>query len=150
MEADEPRPVAIPPQSGRVIELLGVKHKLTDRQTAGAIYLFESEFGPGEGNNLHVHRYEDEVGYVLAGALAIRLHDQILEVGTGGVAYLPKNIPHAIRNPLATPSRYLFAAIPGGYLEHWFEALDTATRAGGLDDSAYRELSLKYGIEWLE
>ena len=150
MESDYPQPIAVPPQAGKVLDFLGVRHKLTGLQTGGAYYLFESEFGPGDGNRLHVHRYEDEVGYVLEGSLAIRLRDQGLELGAGGIAYLPKNIPHAIRNPLTRPSRYLFAAIPGGFLEHWFEAVEAAAKVGGLDDAAYRELSLKYGIEWLE
>ncbi len=150
MKVENLQPIAVPPEAGRVLQALGVRHKLTERQTGGAIYLFNSEFGPGDGNRLHVHRYEDELGYVLEGALAVRLGDQQLEVGTGGIAYLPKNIPHALRNPLTTPSRYLFAAIPGGYIEHWFEAVEAATAGGGLDDGAYRELSLKYGIEWLE
>jgi len=150
MSADSPQPIAVPPHSGKVLDILGVRHRLTSQQTGGAYYLFESEFGPGDGNRLHVHRYEDEVGYVVEGALAVRLRDQSLEVGAGGVAYLPKGIPHAIQNPLTTPSKYLFAAIPGGFLEHWFEAVEVATKAGGLDDAAYRDLSLKYGIEWLE
>jgi quercetin dioxygenase-like cupin family protein len=78
---------------------VGVQHKLTEQQTGGAIYLFESTFAPGDGNRFHVHRYEDELGFVLEGALEIRLGDQNLEVAAGGVAYLPKNIPHALRNP---------------------------------------------------
>jgi hypothetical protein len=57
-------------------------------------------------------------------------------VEAGSVAHLPMNIPHAIRNPLKTPSRYLFMTIPAG-LDGWF-------------DAQYRKLSLDYGIEWLE
>lgn len=150
VKTEDLQPVAIPPQAGRVLHVLGVRHKLTERHTGGAIYLFDSEFGPGAGNRLHVHRYEDEFGYVLEGALAVRLGDQELELTAGGIAYLPKNIPHALRNPLSTPSRYLFAAIPGGYIEHWFEAVEAAAESGGLDDAAYRALALRYGIEWLE
>jgi quercetin dioxygenase-like cupin family protein len=150
MRFDSLRPIAVPPAAGRVLNSVGVQDKLIEEQTGGAIYLFESKFGPGDDNRLHVHRYEDELAYVLEGAITIRLGDQNLEVGAGGVAYLPKNIPHALRNPLATASRYLFAAIPGGYIEHWFEATEAAEESGGLDDTAYRELSLRYGIEWLE
>ena len=54
-----------------------------------------------------------------------------------------------IRNPLKTSSRYLFMAIPAG-LDHWFDALAAARQAGTLDDALYRQLSLDYGIEWLE
>ncbi len=143
-------PVAVPPRAGRVLELLGVRHRLTEEQTGGACYFFESEFDPGQGNRLHVHRYDDEIGYVIEGALAVRVPDEELEVAQGGIAFLPKNIPHAIRNPLATRSKYLFAAIPGVALEHWFEAVQAAATNGAVDDEVYRQLALEHGIEWLE
>ena len=149
MKSGNPQPIFVPPHSGRVLEFRGVTHKLTSDQTGGAYYLFETVFGPGDGNRLHIHRREDEVGYVLAGALEIRLADQTVVVEAGSVAHLPKNVPHAIRNPLKTPSRYLFMTIPAG-LDGWFDALETAQRDGTLDDALYRNLSLEYGIEWLE
>jgi mannose-6-phosphate isomerase-like protein (cupin superfamily) len=149
MKLDNPQPIFVPPHSGKKLEFLAVTHKLTSDQTGGAYYLFESVFEPETGNRLHVHRREDEVGYVLEGALEIRLADQTVVVEAGSIAHLPKNIPHAIRNPLKTPSRYLFMTIPAG-LDQWFDALDAARNDGTLDDAMYRKLSLKYGIEWLE
>ncbi len=149
MKSDDPKPIFVPPHSGKVPEFLGVTHKLTGHQTGGAYYLFESIFEPETGNRLHVHRREDEVGYVLEGALEIRIADQTVVLEAGGVAHLPRNIPHAIRNPLKTISRYLFMAIPAG-LDEWFDALDAARQSGMLDDALYRKLSMDYGIEWLE
>ena len=149
MKSDHPQPIFVPPGAGRALEFNGVTHKLTSEQTGGALYLFETVFGPGDRNRLHVHRHEDEVGYVLEGALEIRLADRTVVAEAGSVAHLPKNIPHAIRNPLKTPSRYLFMTIPAG-LDQWFDALDAARQAGTLDDALYRQLSLDYGIEWLE
>jgi mannose-6-phosphate isomerase-like protein (cupin superfamily) len=149
VKSDDLQPIFVSPHSGKSLEFLSVTHKLTSQQTGGAYYLFESVFGPGNGNRLHVHRREDEVGYVLEGALEIRLADQTVVVGAGSIAHLPKNIPHAIRNPLKTPSRYLFMTIPAG-LDQWFDALDAARNNGALDDVMFRMLSLDYGIEWLE
>jgi quercetin dioxygenase-like cupin family protein len=149
MKLDNPQPIFVPPHSGKKLEFLAVTHKLTSDQTGGAYYLFESVFEPETRNRLHVHRREDEVGYVLEGALEIRLADQTVVVEAGSFAHLPKNIPHAIRNPLQTPSRYLFMTIPAG-LDQWFDALDGARNDGTLDDARYRKLSLEYGIEWLE
>ena len=149
MKSDDQQPIFVPPNSGKKLDFPAVTHKLTGQQTGGAYYLFESVVGPGSGNRLHVHRREDEVAYVLDGALEIRLADQTVVVEAGGVAHLPKNIPHAIRNPLKTPSRNLFIAIPAG-LDRWFDALEAARREGTLDDALYRKLSLDYGIEWLE
>jgi quercetin dioxygenase-like cupin family protein len=149
MKSNDPQPIVVPPDSGKVSKFLEVTHKLTHQQTSGAYYLFEFEFDPESGNRLHVHSYEDEVVYVLEGAIGIRINDQKLQAVTGGVAHLPKHIPHALYNPLKTPSRYLGVAIPGG-MENFFDELVTAQEAGVLDEATHRKISLKYGIEWLE
>ena len=149
MKPDHPQPVVIPPDEGKVLEFIGIKHKLTHQHTGGAYYLFEFEFDPKSGNRLHVHQYEDEVVHVLEGAIEIRVGDQKLQAVAGGVAHLPKQIPHALYNPLKTKSRYLAIAVPGG-MENFFDELSAAQEAGILDDATHRKISLKYGIEWLE
>ena len=149
MKPDQPQPIVVPPDSGKVLKFLGITHKLTGQQTGGAYYLFEFEFDSESGNSLHAHRYEDEVVHVLEGAIEIRLDNQKLQAITGGVAHLPKHIPHALHNPLKTPSRYLGMAIPGG-MENFFDELAEAQEAGALDDATHRKISQKYGIEWLE
>ncbi|HLO28447.1 MAG TPA: cupin domain-containing protein [Anaerolineales bacterium] len=149
MSIIHPLPISVAPGSGKVLKLVGITHKLTRAQTGGSYYLFEFEFGPGGGNNLHVHRHEDEVVYVLKGDIEIRLASQRLHVEKGGVAYLPKNIPHALYNPAKIPLKVLAAAIPGG-MEEYFDELEAALAIGPLDDEMHNNISLKYGIEWLE
>ena len=144
-----PQPIVIPPGSGKQFKFMGVTHKLTQPQTGGAFYLFESEFEPETGNSLHVHRYEDEVVYVIQGGIEIRLDNGKLQVGAGGVAHLPKNIPHALYNPLKTSLRFLTLTVPGG-MENFFDELGTAKENGTLDDALHKKISRKYGIEWLE
>jgi mannose-6-phosphate isomerase-like protein (cupin superfamily) len=149
MKPYEPQPIAVPAHSGMVLESLGVTHKLTRNQTGGGYYLFESTFDPESGNRLHVHSREDEVVYVLEGAIEIRLGNGKLQAGAGGVAHLPKKIPHALYNPLKTPLRILAMAVPGG-MEDFFNELTAAMKDGAIDDALHREISLKHGIEWLE
>ena len=149
MQPGSSQPFAIPPGSGKVLKLIGVTHKLISQQTGGGYYLFESEFDPESGNKLHVHTYEDEVVYVLQGAIQIRLGDGRLEASEGGVAHLPKGIPHALYNPLKTPLRILALAIPGG-MEQFFDELESGMQDGSMDDAKHKEISRKYGIEWLE
>ena len=144
-----PKPITIAPGSGKVLKSVGVTNKLTSAQTGGAYSLFEVEFEPESGTLLHVHRYEDEIVYVLRGEIEIRLATQRLNAVKGGVAYLPKNIPHAFYNPLKTPLKVLVTAIPGG-LEDYFDELEAALANGPVDDEAHNKISLKYGIEWLE
>lgn len=149
MKADDPQPIVVPSGSGSILRELGVTHRLTRNQTGGAYYLFESEFDPESGNRLHVHRYEDEVVHVLEGAIEIRLDQRKLQAGSGDVAHLPKNIPHALYNPLKTPSRILAMAIPGG-MEDFFDELSLAMEDPDLDDTTRNKISQKYGITWLE
>ncbi len=149
MKADDALPIFVPAQSGKVLDFLGVTHMLTSQQTRGACYLFESTFDPEAGNRLHVHGREDEIAYVLEGALEVRLTAETRSLEAGDVARLPKGLPHALRNPLNTPSRYLFIAVPGG-LDLWFDAVADAERDGLLDDATFRELSEDFDIEWLE
>jgi len=147
--AGDTQPTFLPPRSGRVLDFLGVTHRLTSEQSGGSIYMFESTFEPGTGNRLHVHSREDEIGYVLEGALEVRLRDRTAVLEAGGVSRLPKTVPHALRNPLETPSRYLFLAVPGG-LDRWFDALADAKDDGSLDEALFRTLSEEFGIGWLE
>ena len=149
MESDFPQPIIVPPGSGELLEFMGVTHKLTQPQTGGVFYLFEVEFEPETGNSLHVHRYEDEVVYVLEGTIQIRLDNKRLQADAGGVAHLPKNIPHALYNPMKTPLKFMAMTIPGG-MEDFFDELSAAKDADTLNDVTHKEISRKYGIEWLE
>jgi quercetin dioxygenase-like cupin family protein len=149
MSIDLLRPVAIPPGSGRVLEFLGVTHKLTGIQTGGAFYVCEAVFEPESGSRLHVHHYEDEVIHVLDGEIEIRLDQDTLRASVGGIIHLPKHIPHALQNPLKTPLRIMVHAIPGG-LENYFTEVDDALQNGTFNDELHTQISKKYGLEWLE
>lgn len=142
-------PIFLPAGSGRTIQFMAVTHRLTSEQAGGSICIFESTFEPGTGNNLHAHEREDEIAYVLEGSLEVRLPDRTASLVAGGVARLPRRLPHAIRNPLDTPSRYLFLAVPGG-LDRWFDAVAAAHDDGSLDDALFRRLSEDAGLSWLE
>ena len=86
---------------------------------------------------------------MLEGALEVRLQDRTAVLEAGGVSRLPKTVPHALRNPLETPSRYLFLAVPGG-LDRWFDALADAKEEGSLSEALFRTLAEEFGIGWLE
>lgn len=144
------QPVVVRPDEGDMLDAISVRHRLTGRQTSNACYLLEAEFEPGAGNRLHVHHREDEIAYVLEGALAIRTQGGTVEIGPGGVGYLPKGVPHAISNPPATTSCYIFMAVPGGNLEFFFDELQAAAKSGALNADAFNEISNRYGIDWLE
>ena len=133
MGSGDTEPTFVPPHAGKVLDFLAVTLKLTSQQTGGAYCVFETMFDPVTGNRLHVHRPEEEIGFVVEGALEVRLDDPPVVLEAGGIARLPKGIAHAIRNPLETPSRYLFLVVPGGF-DRWFDAVAHAKDMGALDD----------------
>lgn len=143
------RPVAVPPGVGTKLKFLGVTHKLTSAQTGGAYYLCEAVFGPESGSPLHIHHYENEVITVLDGALDVRLDQENLQITVGGTVHLPKNIPHALQNPLKTDLKIMVYAIPGG-LENYFNEVDAAIENGSFNQEIHTKISEKYGLEWLE
>jgi quercetin dioxygenase-like cupin family protein len=147
--ARDPAPLFLPAGAGRTLDFLSVTHRLTSEQSGGSIYIFESTFQAGDGNRLHVHSREDEIAYVLEGALEVRLSDRTATLEAGGVGRLPKGLPHALRNPLEIASRYLFLAVPGG-LDRWFDAIAAAHADGTLDAAAFSRLSEEHGLDWLE
>ena len=149
MKPKHPQPILVPPDSGKEIKFIGITHKLTPGQTNSGYYLFAFEFEPESGNDLHIHSNEDEVVYVIEGEIEIRLGYQTLRAEKGGIAHLPKGIPHGLYNPLKTISKYLAMAIPGG-MEKFFDELAEAREMGQLDDTTHKKISQKYGIEWLE
>lgn len=140
---------AVQPGSGTTLKNLGVTHKLTSSQTGGAFYLCEAVFGAESGSPLHIHHNEDEVIYVLDGAIEIRLDQTSLRVPAGGTVHLPKKVPHALYNPLKTPLKIMVHAIPGG-LEGYFNEVDAALEDGSLDAETHTRISARYGLEWLE
>jgi mannose-6-phosphate isomerase-like protein (cupin superfamily) len=143
------QPVAVPSGSGHTLPNLGVTHLLTSAQTGGAYYLCEAIFGAERGSPLHIHHHEDEVIYVLEGALDVRLDKETLHIPAGGVVHLPKEFPHALYNPLQTPLKIMVHAIPGG-LEGYFDEVEAALQNGSLDEELHTTISAKYGLEWLE
>jgi hypothetical protein len=62
---------------------------------------------------------------------------------------LPREIPHALYNPLKKNLRIMVHAIPGG-LEGYFDEMENALQGGPLDRETLLDISGKYGLEWLE
>lgn len=73
----------------------------------------------GDGNDpplyiapLHIHYSDDEVWYVLEGALRFRLDDDEVEVPAGGAVMAPRGTVHTYWNPRPEPARYLLVMTP--------------------------------------
>jgi mannose-6-phosphate isomerase-like protein (cupin superfamily) len=116
--------------------------------TGGAFTLFE-EVPPLLDTPLHVHANEDEVFYILEGEHIVRCGDEELHLGPGGVAFLPRGVPHSQRRVVPRSGRLLVMTSPAGF-EGFFRELAAAEAAGTLGPDAYAQASERYGITWLD
>ena len=80
--------------------------------TGGQLSVIEESFGAGDTSPMHVHYHEDEMFWLLEGSMLAWVGDQRLEVPPGGIALLPRGLPHAYR--FTAPSRTLLLATPAG------------------------------------
>jgi quercetin dioxygenase-like cupin family protein len=68
--------------------------KVMADESGGRMTALETVVAAGQGPPLHVHRDEDEVIYVLEGALRIKLGDELIEAAPGAFAFIPRGVPH--------------------------------------------------------
>lgn len=68
--------------------------KVTGEQTQGAFTFLDWRAPVGFGPPRHVHDREDEVFYVLDGAMRVACEDRTWEVGPGGFVFLPRGVAH--------------------------------------------------------
>lgn len=104
--------------AGRRLEIRG--GAVTIRAATPALTLTDHELPAGFGGPpLHVHAF-DEVFFVLAGRLKMRLGDEVIELDQGSSVVVPGDVPHTFAAEEAV--RFLCAMTPGGF-ERYFEAL---------------------------
>lgn len=83
-------------------ELVGAEHLLLVRAT----------FLPGQAHKFHIHPGREEIIYVLEGTAEQWVGREKRTVKAGEMAHIPKNTPHATRNPGTIPLLFLAILSP--------------------------------------
>ncbi len=124
------KPVIQPAGEGDVIasgESFQVRLKLAREE----IVMTDQHLEPGaEGPPLHLHRRHSDSFYVLSGRLTVRLDDEAVTVGPGGMAMVPPGIAHTFFNPDQTPTRFLNIHTPGVGFDRYLLEISAALVAG--------------------
>ena len=100
----------------------------TSAETGGAFLLFDDVMTRGKTTPLHSHPEVDETLYVLDGEILVHIDGRELTLGSGGVAMVPRGVPHAF---LITSerARILFLETPGSSEAFYRGASETLTPA---------------------
>jgi quercetin dioxygenase-like cupin family protein len=88
--------------------------------TGGQLTVIETHARSGDASPVHVHSRDDEAFLLLDGAMTVWAGDQRHQLQPGGIAFLPRRLPHAVRYD--TASRALILSTPAGSQERVFRA----------------------------
>jgi quercetin dioxygenase-like cupin family protein len=86
--------------------------------TGGQLSVFDTHSRRGDASPVHVHSRDDEAFLVLDGQMTVWVGQERHILSAGGIAFLPRNIPHAVRCDIAT--RALVLSAPAGSQETVF------------------------------
>jgi mannose-6-phosphate isomerase-like protein (cupin superfamily) len=116
------RPLIVPPGAGKrfPIAMGPVTVKVAGEDSHGAVGIMELEVPPGLGPAGHRHRGCDETFYVVAGQFRFVVGDQTATVGPGALVFVPRGMPHTLRNVGPDDGKLLTIVNPAG-LEKFFE-----------------------------
>jgi MFS family permease len=88
--------------------------------TGGQLTVIESHSRRGDASPVHVHSRDDEAFLLLDGEMTIWVGQERHLLRPGGIAFLPRNIPHAVR--CDTAARALVLSTPAGFQEAVFRS----------------------------
>jgi quercetin dioxygenase-like cupin family protein len=91
---------------------------LHGEQTGGRLSVTELVVPPGAGPPLHTHDF-DETFYLLEGELTFQIEEALVTKGAGELAFVARNVPHALANHGDAPARYVLVCTPPGLERHW-------------------------------
>lgn len=89
---------------------------------AGNFVVGHSTQFPGGGIPRHAHLNE-EVYICLSGRVEMTVGEETRTMEPVSAAYIPSNVPHALRNIADGESVILFIYSPAGIVDHWQEEL---------------------------
>lgn len=131
MSASETQTVVAPEQGQRVqFGEIPMDYKVRFDRTSSEIAVHEWEIGPRRlGAPPHRHEYEDEIFYVLEGAVSVMQDDHVSTASAGTCVVLPRGHFHTFWNERETPARLLVILAPGR-IEGYFERAGELLRPG--------------------
>ena len=113
----------------------------------GGISLCTEDMSPGRKMRVHKHLNNDELIFIHKGEGTLTLDEQLVEVKTGDVVFVPKDTWHGLDNTGNENLLMVFQYSPAGFEEYFIE---NGTPAGMPDkvrtEEEYAATEKKYGM----
>lgn len=132
-------------EEGDLGDGIGVQFKVDGADTGGLVSIVEHPFAVGAVVPPHVHNLEDEISYVIEGAIGYRSEDDEVVLEAGGYIVKPRGQVHAMWNAGTRPARMIEVITTAGF-ENFFRELSALTAAGPPAMEHIIELSGRYQL----
>ena len=98
-------------------DFVGVRMKvlISGNQTNNQFSLFENTSAGVSQTPVHIHADDDETLYMLEGEMEAIIAGQGNFVQARKTVFLPRGVPHQLRNSSDRPTRYLLLCTPAGF-----------------------------------
>jgi len=107
------RPYALRAGEGWIYRLgIDFAVKASEIQASSGAAVMEYETKKGEEPDPHTHPTEDEMFYVLEGAITFRCGDETFDLEKGGFVFLPRGVQHGYTIRSEAPVRLLIVTAP--------------------------------------
>lgn len=102
--------------------------KVSQKDTTGALTIFEYTGTEQGGPPLHMHKYQDEIFFIVQGAYLFQVGEDRHHLKTGDTIFLPRNVPHTFAQ-LSEKGTMFFLFQPSGQMEDFFRVMGSLTSA---------------------
>lgn len=123
--------------------------RLAAERSGGSMGVVEQEIVAGFASPYHVHHREDELWYVLGGEVRFVSGATSIVVPAGGIAFLPRDIPHGFQVMGERAARMLCVTTPAGFERFIAENSDPLPPVAGPNMQRLLETTSRYGLEIL-
>jgi mannose-6-phosphate isomerase-like protein (cupin superfamily) len=93
---------------------------VSSKDTGGDLCIYNTIRHEKGGPALHLHHFQDEWFYVMAGEFIVRVGDDVMNLKPGDSAFAPRKVPHAFAKINEETARMLVLFQPAGSMEDFF------------------------------
>jgi mannose-6-phosphate isomerase-like protein (cupin superfamily) len=131
---------------GRQIHVFGVMLtvRIASIDTGGDFAIWEEQSPPNCGPPRHIHHYVDEAFQILEGRYRVWCDGRTYDLEPGGVAMVPKGMPHAFLCLGPGHGRMLTTVVPGG-LDDFMAEVETKGFKVPQDIQQLMEMAASHG-----
>ncbi|MCC7448758.1 MAG: cupin domain-containing protein [Anaerolineae bacterium] len=127
----------------------GATIKIRSAATASGVSVVEHTLLPGFlGAAPHKHSHEDEISYVLEGALTVEQNGEVTTIGPGAFVVKPRGMFHTFWNAGNEPLRFLEIIAPGTFASYFAELSALIPQDTPPDMGQILALGQRYGLEF--